>query len=367
MTDGRVEGADGVIAGVGKIGVLRANALGDLVFAVPALAALRAAYPAAEIVLLGRSWHAEFCPGRVPGVDRVVVVPPCDGIWPEPEGMADEHELDRFFAAMREERFDLAVQLHGGGRYSNPFVRRLGARVTVGLAAADAEPLDRSVPYVYYQSEIFRFLEAVGRAGASPVGYEPRLSVLDADVAEARGSVGGAAPLAVLHPGATDSRRRWPPEHFAAVGDALAERGAHVVVTGGQDEADLVGDVVERMEAKATALAGTLSTGGLAGLLSCCAVVVSNDSGPLHLAAAVGASTVGVFWCGNLITAGPVTRSRHRPAISWRLDCPVCGTNCITGSCTHTASFVDDVPVEEVRTSALDLLAAAPPRVLTPG
>jgi ADP-heptose:LPS heptosyltransferase len=86
--------------------------------------------------------------------------------------------------------------------------------------------------------------------------------------------------------------------------------------------------------------------------------MVANDTGPLHLAAAVGAATVGVFWCGNMINAGPVTRSRHRPAISWRLECPVCGTNCITGSCEHDESFVAGVPVAEVRSAVLDLLHA---------
>jgi hypothetical protein len=59
-----------------------------------------------------------------------------------------------------------------------------------------------------------------------------------------------------------------------------------------------------------------------------------------------------------MINAGPVTRTRHRPAISWRLLCPVCATDCITGSCEHDESFVADVPVGEVRSAALDLLGA---------
>src|SRR5438309_10264707 len=97
---------------VTKIAVLRANAIGDLIFALPALDALRAAYPAAEIVLLGTAWHARFLAGRPGPVDRVVELPPgaLDGGSPDAE----------FVAAMRAERFDLALQLHGGGRTSNP-------------------------------------------------------------------------------------------------------------------------------------------------------------------------------------------------------------------------------------------------------
>jgi ADP-heptose:LPS heptosyltransferase len=87
--------------------------------------------------------------------------------------------------------------------------------------------------------------------------------------------------------------------------------------------------------------------------------VVSNDSGPLHLAASVGAATAGIFWCFNLINCGPLTRSRHRPSASWRLTCPVCGIDCTQGRCVHRASFVADVPTEEVVASALDLFSRA--------
>ena len=349
----------GVVAGVGKIAVLRANALGDLLFAVPALEALRAAYPSAEIVLLARDWHAEFVPGRIPAVDRVVAVPNAEGIWAPPGEAAGGAELHQFFARMQEERFDLALQLHGGGRNSNPFVRRLGARVTAGLRTPDAEPPDRWVPYFYYQSEVLRLLEAVATVGATPVRLEPRLTVLEADRAEADEHLEGSGPFVTLHPGATDGRRRWPAERFAAVGHALATEGARVLVTGAAEEADIVGQVVADMEVPALGLAGALSTGGLAGVLSRCVVVVSNDTGPLHLAAAVGAATVGIYWCGNLINAGPLTRARHRPGISWRLHCPACGTDCISGECEHEDSFVADVPLEEVRESALDLLRSA--------
>ncbi len=114
--------------------------------------------------------------------------------------------------------------------------------------------------------------------------------------------------------------------------------------------------------ARIAALNGRLSTGGLAGRLARTAVFIGNDSGPRHLAAAVGAATVAVYWCGNLITFGPHTRRRQRPVLSWRLDCRVCGLDCTRGRCDHDAAFVADVPVEFVLEPALELLHTEAPR-----
>jgi ADP-heptose:LPS heptosyltransferase len=85
-------------------------------------------------------------------------------------------------------------------------------------------------------------------------------------------------------------------------------------------------------------------------------VVVANGTGPHHLAAAVGTATVGIYWCFNIINADPNTRTLHRPVVSWRLDCPICGRSQVGDACDHKVSYVADVPVEEVTRHALDLL-----------
>ena len=79
---------------VRKIAVLRVNGLGDFIAAVPALEALRAAYPAAEIVLLAKDWHAAFLAGRPGPVDRVVVVPPARGVGEDNDFAEDPGRLD---------------------------------------------------------------------------------------------------------------------------------------------------------------------------------------------------------------------------------------------------------------------------------
>jgi len=121
----------------------------------------------------------------------------------------------------------------------------------------------------------------------------------------------------------------------------------------------LISGVVATMSHEALNLCGRLSLRGLAGLLSRCAVVVSNDSGPLHLGTAVGAATVGIYWGPNLINAAPPTRSRHRPALSWSSNCPVCGATLFDNDCEHAVSVVADIPVEEVVGPTLDLLRSS--------
>lgn len=350
---------------VARIAVLRANALGDYLFTVPALEALRAAYPEAEITLLGAPWHARFLSGRPGPVDRVAVVPPLTGIR-DPDPGERPQSLAEFQERERSRHYDLAVQLHGGGRNSNPLIASLDARLSVGLRAEDAPPLDRWVRYVYYQPEVFRYLEVVALAGAPPITWRPRIQLIEQDLVEAKAAAGAPSGARVaLHPGASDPRRRWPADRFSEVGDALAEAGAEVLVTGTPPEREVVEEVVGRMRRPARALIGGLSLGGLAGLYSGCALVISNDTGPLHLAGAVGAATVGIYWIGNMINCSPTDRARHLPMVSWTIHCPECGQDCTRDlypareggtPCDHQVSFVADVPAVEVRDAALDLL-----------
>lgn len=341
---------------VRKLAVLRANAIGDYIFALPALYALRRAYPHAQITLLGKPWHVDFLEGRPGPVDRVIAVPPSKGVN-EPADGEDQKALAQFFAHMQAEKFDLALQMHGGGRYSNPFVLKLGARYTAGMKTPDALPLDRWMPYFYWQHEVSRLLEVASLVGALPVILEPHLDVTQRDLDESCQVVPQeAVPLVILHPGASDPRRRWPTEKFAAVGDALVRHGCRVAVVGVTAERELIDRVLAAMREPALDLCGKLSLQGLAGLIRRARVVVANDSGPRHLAWAIGTPTVGIYWCGNLINAGAAFRTRHRPHLSWRLDCTICGRNTIHDRCEHDASFMDEVQVEEVLESALDLL-----------
>jgi ADP-heptose:LPS heptosyltransferase len=347
------------VEGVRRIVVLRANAMGDFVVAVPALEALRAAYPDARITYLGLPWHAELLTGRPGPWDDVVVVPPYTDIV---AGDPDAATIDAFFDEQRAAGYDLAVQLHGGGGNSNPFIERLGARVSAGARDTGAPPLDRWVRYAYYQHEVLRFLEVAALVGAPPVTIEPRLALTAADVRHADESLPvSPQPLVVLHPGASDPRRRWPADSFAEVARSLAQYGCRVAVVGsGPDDARAAFRITELSDA--VDLVGVLDLKAMAGVLARAQLVVGNDSGPRHLGAALGTPTVGVYWVGNVINSGPLLRARHRVAVSFRNDCPVCGadqSSVGTQRCLHNDSFVADVTVDEVLAHATDLLDGA--------
>lgn len=345
-----------LVAGARRIAVLRANALGDFIVTLPALAALRAAYPRAEITLLGSGWHGELLRGRPSPVDRCVAVPPSQGVRDD-RAPASPEALGAFFERMRSERFDLAIQLHGGGRHSNPFVRRLGARLAVGSRATDAPALDRCVPYRGHQPEVLRFLEVVGLVGAAPVGLEPHLEVTGEDRVKATRALRQVGrPLVALHPGGSDPRRRWPLDKLAEVAIELVRKGAHPLVIGTAAERTRCERLLELLQGTAESLCGRLDLGGLTGVLERCDLLLGNDSGPMHLAAAVGTATVGVYWCGNLLNIGPMARARHRALASWRLHCPVCGADCLRQRCPHDASLVAEVEVADVLAEAIDLL-----------
>jgi ADP-heptose:LPS heptosyltransferase len=358
-------GAVSVVAGpshaVRRVGVLRGGGLGDLVFAVPALRALAAHFPAAEIVVIGHRWQSDVV-GKPRGpVDEVIDLPRPVVEWLA--GGAVPPELDDLIGQL-EGRFDLVVQLHGGGARSNLLISRLGAARTIGLRADGAPPLDATVPYRYWQSEVMRDLEVVGLVGAEPVEIEPRLAPAAIDVVDAQrvlrhvaGVQGGSERVVVLAPGATDLRRVWPPECFGEVARALADDGRRVVVVGTPPERRLA-DAIVAVAPDTVDLVGRLTLPELAGLLCDAALIVANDSGPLHLAAAVGTPAVGLFWCGNLINAGRAFRARYHPLLSWRLDCPVCGANTMTDRCAHEASFVADIKTETVIDAARQVIVA---------
>ncbi len=335
---------------------MRPSAVGDFVFALPCLHALRNAYPDARITYIGRQWHADFLANRPGPVDDVIVLPPCPGLGVPPDANIDPAPGKRFVDDMRAAGIDIALQVYGGGLYSNPFIMQFGARLTVGMKTPEAAPLDRWVSFGDLQNRRLQLLEVAALAGATNVRIGRELHLTDDDRREAAQVLHiPDRPLVVLQPGASDPRRRWPAERFAALGDLLAREGAVVAINGSHEEAAVVARVLEHMHHPAINLCGQLSLSGLCGVLERASLVVSNDTGPLHLALAIGTPAVGIYWLTNVLESAPLRQNHHRAAMSLRVHCPVCGEENIKTRCAHDDSFVDGVSVEEASQLALAL------------
>jgi len=277
-----------------RIAVLRAlPGLGDLLCAVPALRAVRAAHPEAHVSLIGLPGAAWFVDRFAGYVDELLPLTAWPGLPETPGPIA---EADAFVVAARRRRFDLALQLHGDGTITNDLIDRLGAAERAGMSRAGAwRPSGRFVDITDDMNEAERLLAVVRAAGmATPSRPCLEWPETGADVASLDGVL-PRRPFAVIHPGASLPSRRWDPLGFAAVGDHLADRGLDVVLTGVAGERPITAAVRSAMTAAATDLAGATPLGATAALVRRADRVVTNDTGMSHLAAAVGTPSVVVF------------------------------------------------------------------------
>jgi ADP-heptose:LPS heptosyltransferase len=154
-----------------------------------------------------------------------------------------------------------------------------------------------------------------------------------------------------LNPGATQERKRWPEERFAVLGDQLAaEWGCRVAIFGGPGDEDLADRILRSMESPAINLAGRLRLGETAAALRRCEIVISNDTGPLHMASALGVPVVGLFGPTSPNQFGP--RGARHAVLRAPTRCPHC-----PHSCMHT------IAVEDCFAAASHLLQEAGVRV----
>jgi ADP-heptose:LPS heptosyltransferase len=295
---------------VTSIVILRALFLGDLLLSVPAWRALRRRYPRAELTLIGLPWAEAFVAGVPHLIDRLVLFPGYPGI---PELAYDPARTAAFLAEQRAYGYDLALQMHGDGSATNGFVAELGARVSLGYALPGDERLSVRLPHKGRQHEVVRWLRLVETLGAPSGDSRPEFHYTMADRAAAADLLGaGPAPVVALHLGAKDPERRWPPLKFAALGDALAERiGAQIVLTGTAGERGLAAQVLEAMSAPALDLSGRTELGVFAAVLERVDLLVCNDTGASHLAAATGTPSVVLFGPSRPEQYGPLDGALH--------------------------------------------------------
>ena len=247
-------------------------------------------------------------------------------IWsaPLPELMPEREPLNDaipgFLREARDREADLALQLHGSGRITNALVARFGARSRAGFfESSSSVPADGTfIPWPSVGYEAQRLLTLVRALGVETRGEWLEFPVREDDEAELRtlAREGGwtleRGGYVCIHAGARRPAKRWPPERFAAVGDALAERGLQVVLTGTSAESAITGAVAAAMRHRAVDAAGPMSIGALAALMRDSRFVVCNDTGVSHLAAALRVPSVVVFLAADPDRWAPLDEARHR-------------------------------------------------------
>ncbi len=294
--------------------VFRALQLGDMLCAVPALQALRAALPAAHIALIGLPWAVQFAQRFAALIDEFIAFP---GHPQLPEPASDPDGWPDFRRSLCERRADLAIQLQGSGELSNRIVREFGARTTVGYARdADADG-PGFFPYPQYGHESARLLALMAALGFSTHGCRLAFPWQAADEAALQATglpqqLQGR-PYVCIHAGARDPARRWPTDAFAAVADSLADTfDLQVVLTGTADERRLADRLALAMRQAPIIAAQSWPIGAMAACIDGAQLLVCNDSGASHLAAALHVPSVVVFRQDTLDRWAPPDRRLHR-------------------------------------------------------
>jgi ADP-heptose:LPS heptosyltransferase len=331
-----------------RILILRALYLGDLLCTIPAWRALRAAHPTATIALIGLPWAREIVRRFPRYLDEFIPFPGYPGL---PEEEPDYDRLPAFLAEMRERHADLFLQMHGAGSYVNDLAFLCEARERAGFypASERCPTRGRFLPYPDDISEIHRHLRLMASLDIPLTGDHLEWPVLEEDQAELDRLLQGeqAAPLepgsyVCLHPGGRGLTRRWPVERFAAVAQALMKKGYRIVLTGTAAEASLAQRLTEGLSVPPLNLVGKTTLGSLGVLLREARLLVANDTGVSHVAAALRTPSVIVSVGSDPLRWAPLDRDRHRHLVG------------------------SETPVQDVLLEAEDLLTTRPSLVSMP-
>ena len=334
----------GLMNKIHKILVIKLRAIGDVVLATAVLPNLRSAYPHSEIHFLVESSGREVVEGN-PNVDRVVVLPRKE--WESLPIRARYRENVRFIKQLRSHKYDLVFDLFGNPR-SAILTLFTGARIRVGFAFRGRKiaynhkvrPRGAHIHEVEFNLDALRHLDIpiICKSPHFPVNPSNKRSLQKWLI---KHDLKGAFLVGIHAWGSWDAKR-WELEKFARLADRLINMyRAEIILLWGPGERDYVQQVRALMNHSAC-LAPETNLKELGSLISLCQLVVANDSGPMHIAAAVGTPTVGIFGPTNYRLQGPYGR-QHGVAYKKDLICLGCNRlECMERTCMDTLE-VDDV------------------------
>lgn len=341
-----------------KIMVRATNWVGDAVISLPALEVLRERFPHTEIVLVAKPWVSELYLHH-PTVNRQIV-------YDAEKKHRGYRGLGQLVDELRVERFDAAILFQNAFQaawlaWRARIPARLGyARDARGALLTDAIEVP---PRAAYGHQAYYYLQLLFRAGvidkpepARPLG-EARLALESAERAWAANhlrllGLDGPRFLVGLNPGAFyGGAKRWLPDRFAALADRLiGALHADVLIFGSPAERPLAEEIARTMKHTPTILAGDTTLRQFMALLAQCRLVVTNDSGPMHLAAALGLPLIAIFGSSDERATGPMsTRAR---VVKHAVPC----SPCLLRECPIDFRCMTGVTVEDVYRAALKLV-----------
>jgi len=342
---------------VRRILMVKLWGIGNLVLLLPIIGMVRRRYPRAEIHFLTLSGNLSLLEGN-PNLDR---------IWTVREGgsVAMLASLIRNLSGLRRAGIDLFLDFEQFARTSTLFGFLIGAPQRVGFhTPRQGRYLLYTAPVNYRNDHHMSgtFMDIARAAGIREEEYrvEP-VHFSDANAARARGLLAGiTGRYVVFHVGSGDNfiGRRWPPESFAELADRLiARHGISVVFSGTADESHLVADVARRMSRRdrTVDLSGRMDLKTLTAVLTGAEFLVSNDTGPVHIASSLGRPVLGLYGPNTPVLYGPLSpgsRSFYK-----NLPCSPCITNLNykTSFCRLTVC-IRNITVDEVEDAASGLL-----------
>ncbi|MFA5701842.1 MAG: lipopolysaccharide heptosyltransferase II [Desulfuromonas sp.] len=337
-----------------KILVRGTNWIGDAVMTTPALTALRSRCPQAEIVLLVNPLVAPLFQHH-PAVDRVLIY-----------ARKGQHRGIRGFMRMvqelRRERFDAALLLQNAIEaallaFAARIPRRAGY-VTDGrrLFLTDPVELRAADKKLHHTAYYLTLLDRLGLCDKAAIQGPARLCLhlTTAERTWARTTLGSDNVIA-LNPGAAyGSAKRWFPDRFAAVADALAQRyDATIVLTGGPAESEIGEDIAAFMQHDCINMAGKTDVRQMMALLGASRLLITNDSGPMHVAAALDVPIVAVFGPTDHTTTSPA--SARVKIVRKQVEC----APCLLRQCPTDHSCMQSINAEDVIIASTDLLNGA--------
>lgn len=338
-----------------RILVRATNWIGDAVMSLPALRALRQRFPGARISILAMPWVADLY-GREPFCDELIP-------WRAQRGLRDVREKWLTGRSLAAKNFDLAIILPNSFDSALPaWLARIPRRVGFDRDARGwmlTERIPRVLPGQTPPHQSFHYLELLRRAGLiDALPQDPVIRLDGAAAARSRGRERlGTGKIVGVCPGAAfGGAKRWAPDHFAAAAAEAARRiGGRIVLFGAANEIGICDEVNGHLQGQAESFAGRTTLGEFVELLAACDVVLTNDSGPMHVASALGVPTVAIFGSTDHIATGPtganssIVRVPVTCSPCFQRECP------LTDPAAHLACL-KNIPSERVSNEALRLL-----------